>query len=77
MSKPTDYAMQSEMDKLQTNDQVLSLTDQLNLGVRMIELDTHWFDVSVSNPTSQSMRVRVGLGLFKRDLLAHSEFAVN
>lgn len=38
------------MDKLQTNDQVLSLTDQLNLGVRMIELDTHWFEVTTRKP---------------------------
>ena len=28
---------------VQTNDQLLSLTDQLRLGVRMIELDTHYF----------------------------------
>lgn len=27
---------------LQTNDQLLSMTDQLNLGVRSLELDTHW-----------------------------------
>ncbi len=27
---------------LQTNDQLFSLTDQLNLGVRSLELDTHW-----------------------------------
>jgi hypothetical protein len=27
---------------LQTNDQLVSLTDQLNLGVRSLELDTHW-----------------------------------
>lgn len=27
---------------LRTNDQLLSLTDQLNLGVRALELDTHW-----------------------------------
>lgn len=27
---------------LQTNNQMLSLTDQLNLGVRSLELDTHW-----------------------------------
>ena len=36
---------QSSVDRLQTNDQVLSLTDQLNLGVRMIEMDTHWVQV--------------------------------
>ena len=30
--------------KLQTFDQYLSLTDQLNLGARLIELDTHFFD---------------------------------
>ena len=28
---------------VQTNDQLLSLTDQLRLGVRFIELDTHFF----------------------------------
>jgi hypothetical protein len=44
-------AVQSAVDRLQTNDQVLSLTDQLNLGVRMIELDTHW--VQVRSPTSR------------------------
>lgn len=27
---------------LHTNNQLLSLTDQLNLGVRSLELDTHW-----------------------------------
>lgn len=31
---------------LRTNDQWLSLTDQLNLGVRSVELDTHWVGVS-------------------------------
>ena len=31
---------------LQTNNQYLSLTDQMNLGVRVVELDTHFFDVS-------------------------------
>ena len=29
---------------IQTNNQWLSLTDQLRLGVRMIELDTHWVE---------------------------------
>lgn len=38
-------APQSSADRLQTNDQVLSLTDQLNLGVRLVELDTHWVQV--------------------------------
>lgn len=27
-----------------TNDQLFSLTDQLHMGVRFIELDVHWFD---------------------------------
>lgn len=36
---------QSSSDRLQTNDQVLSLTDQMNLGVRFVELDTHWVQV--------------------------------
>lgn len=31
---------------LRTNDQWLSVTDQLNLGVRSVELDTHWVGVS-------------------------------
>ena len=39
------HRLQSSVDRLQTNDQVLSLTDQLNLGVRMIEMDTHWVQV--------------------------------
>lgn len=30
-------------DMISTNNQWLSLTDQLNLGVRVVELDTHWF----------------------------------
>ncbi|CAI5743839.1 unnamed protein product [Peronospora destructor] len=30
--------------KVHTNDQLFSLTDQLNMGVRFIELDIHWFD---------------------------------
>ena len=28
--------------RLRTNDQWLSLTDQMRLGVRAVELDTHW-----------------------------------
>ena len=39
--------LQSAADRLQTNDQVLSLTDQMNLGVRLVELDTHWVKVPV------------------------------
>lgn len=30
--------------QVHTNDQLFSLTDQLNFGVRFIELDVHWFD---------------------------------
>ncbi|KAG6611643.1 uncharacterized protein IUM83_13796 [Phytophthora cinnamomi] len=30
--------------EVHTNDQLFSLTDQLHLGVRFIELDVHWFD---------------------------------
>ncbi|KAK1947192.1 hypothetical protein P3T76_001202 [Phytophthora citrophthora] len=30
--------------KVHTNDQLFSLTDQLRMGVRFIELDVHWFD---------------------------------
>ena len=37
--------VQSSSSKLRTNDQFLSLTDQLNLGVRAVELDTHWVEV--------------------------------
>lgn len=33
---------------LRTNDQWLSVTDQLNLGVRALELDTHWVGVSAA-----------------------------
>lgn len=29
---------------LRTNDQYFSITDQLNMGVRMIEIDTHWVE---------------------------------
>eukprot|EP00892_Ulva_mutabilis_P001819 jgi/Ulvmu1/11638/UM008_0042.1 len=29
---------------LRTNNQWLSVTDQLNLGVRVVEVDTHWFE---------------------------------
>ena len=36
---------QSSTSILRTNDQFLSLTDQLNLGVRAVELDTHWVEV--------------------------------
>ena len=32
--------------RLRTSNQWLSLTDQLNLGVRLVELDTHWVGVS-------------------------------
>ena len=38
-------SMQSGDAVLRTNDQYLSLTDQLNLGVRAVELDVHWFEV--------------------------------
>jgi hypothetical protein len=34
--------MQGQPPELFTNDQWLSLTDQLNIGVRFVELDTHW-----------------------------------
>ena len=37
--------MQANNALLRTNDQYLSLTDQMNLGVRSVELDTHWFEV--------------------------------
>ncbi|KAG7375234.1 hypothetical protein PHYPSEUDO_002391 [Phytophthora pseudosyringae] len=30
--------------QVHTNDQLFSLTDQLHMGVRFIELDVHWFD---------------------------------
>ncbi|TMW64972.1 hypothetical protein Poli38472_009139 [Pythium oligandrum] len=30
--------------EVHTNDQLFSLTDQLNMGVRFIELDVHWFN---------------------------------
>ncbi|OWZ15259.1 hypothetical protein PHMEG_00011137 [Phytophthora megakarya] len=30
--------------RVHTNDQLFSLTDQLHMGVRFIELDVHWFD---------------------------------
>ncbi|CAH0480989.1 unnamed protein product [Peronospora belbahrii] len=30
--------------EVHTNDQLFSLTDQLHMGVRFIELDVHWFD---------------------------------
>ena len=39
---------QSSSSTLRTNDQFLSLTDQLNLGVRAVELDTHWVEVRLS-----------------------------
>ncbi len=38
--------LQASEAYLQTNNQFLSLTDQMNLGVRIVELDTHFFDVS-------------------------------
>ena len=37
--------LQANNAVLRTNDQILSLTDQMTLGVRGIELDTHWFEV--------------------------------
>ena len=39
--------LQASEAYLQTNNQVLSLTDQMNLGVRIVELDTHFFDVRI------------------------------
>jgi len=41
--------VQSSDSTLRTNDQYLSLTDQLNLGVRAVELDTHWVEVASQN----------------------------
>ena len=35
---------------LRTNDQWLSLTDQMNLGVRAIDLDNRWVPVSPPAP---------------------------
>ena len=39
--------MQANDAKLRTNDHFLSLTDQLNLGLRAVELDTHWVEVGL------------------------------
>ena len=44
--------MQSSSSALRTNDQYFSLTDQLNLGVRAVELDTHWVEVSMFGAVS-------------------------
>lgn len=44
--------VQSSDSTLRTNDQYLSLTDQLNLGVRAVELDTHWVEVGSQNHLS-------------------------
>ncbi|GLI64997.1 hypothetical protein VaNZ11_008423, partial [Volvox africanus] len=44
----------SGTQRLLTNNQVLSLTDQLNLGVRFLELDVHWIQVRVT--TSEQCR---------------------
>ena len=38
--------MQADDAQLRTNDQLFSLTDQLNLGVRNVELDTHEVEVN-------------------------------
>ena len=42
--------------RLRTNDQWLSLTDQLEMGVRSVELDTHWIGVRAE----RSSRTRSG-----------------
>ena len=47
--------MQSGDAVLRTNDQYLSLTDQLNLGVRTVELDVHWFEVLPRRPACPCM----------------------
>jgi len=41
----------SRRTRVQTNDQYFSLTDQLNMGVRQLELDVHWVygDLRISN----------------------------
>lgn len=44
-AEPEHCDLQASEAYLQTNNQVLSLTDQMNLGVRIVELDTHFFDV--------------------------------
>ena len=40
--------VQSSDAKFETDNQILSLTDQLNLGLRNVELDTHWVQVGPS-----------------------------
>ena len=37
--------MQEGRSLVRTNNQLFSLTDQLNMGVRVLELDTHWVEV--------------------------------
>ena len=43
---PCTCRVQSNDAKFETDNQILSLTDQLNLGLRNVELDTHWVQVS-------------------------------
>lgn len=40
--------------QLHTNNQLLSLTDQLNLGVRALELDTHWVGAAAAAAAAAS-----------------------
>lgn len=37
--------IQWKHESVETNDQWFSLTDQLNMGVRLLELDVHWVKV--------------------------------
>ena len=52
---PFTSFLQASDAYLQTNNQYLSLTDQMNLGVRIVELDTHFFDVSVTQMQRECM----------------------
>ena len=42
---PHPHTCQGSQHELQTNNQWLSMTDQLNLGVRVLELDVHFVAV--------------------------------
>jgi hypothetical protein len=78
------HGMQAGDEVLRTNDQVLSLTDQLNLGVRAVELDTHWVEVqnlisplwhakgSEKEILAQQQRMRTRLGVGSRAVSAHA-----
>ena len=49
--------MQANDARLRTNDHYFTLTDQMNLGVRAVELDTHQVEVDLLTLTNEPLLI--------------------